>query len=120
MRTTLALLLICGCNAAVSSRETSDRSAGHFVRPDAPNPLACAGDGDCAPGPAVDPQNGCCDSGVALGLYGRPYLEWRAGWRAGACVGVTCPAQPSPAQPRSCALTGACVAGRCQDRCSGP
>lgn len=119
VRAGLVAVLLCGCNGLVSGRATSERSSGQFVRPDAPHPQECGVDADCVPGPAVDPGDGCCDSGVPLGLYGRSYVEWRAQWRAKTCAAVQCPAQSSPALPRSCALVGRCAAGRCSDTCGG-
>ncbi len=91
-----------------------------FAPPGAPDPLACASDAACVAGPLVDPNNGCCDSGVALGVFNKDYLEWRATWVREQCREVKCPPQPPPAPPMACALEGRCVSGRCQHRCPPP
>ena len=87
------------------------------MRPGAPHPLACAADADCIAGPGVNPENGCCDTGVEVGVYGRAYVQWRAGWVRDNCGGVECPMLPPPAPPLRCALQGRCVAGRCAGSC---
>lgn len=114
----LVVALVAG--AACGGRRSSDPESGHFVRPGAPDPLACASDDACVSGPAVDPSDGCCDSGVHLGVFGRGYVEWRAGWMREACVGHVCPPLQSPALPLPCFLEGRCVAGRCTHVCESP
>lgn len=83
----------------------------------APAPLDCRSDGDCLPGPLVDPKNPCCDTGVHLSVFGKGYLEWRRGHLKARCRGVRCAALPSPALPQACALQGRCVKGQCRNRC---
>lgn len=114
----LVVALVAG--AACGGRRSSDPESGHFVRPGAPDPLACESDDACVSGPAVDPSDGCCDSGVHLGVFGRGYVEWRAGWMREACVGHVCPPLQSPALPLPCFLEGRCVAGRCTHACESP
>ncbi len=97
-------------------REPDDRT-GYFAPDGSPHPLACTVDGDCRPGPGVNPDDGCCDTGVANGVYGQAYLAWRAAWTQEHCAGHECPLLPPPAPPRPCALEGRCCAGRCQGRC---
>ena len=89
------------------------------TRPRQPEPNACVAASDCAPGPFVDPENVCCDSGLDLGVFSRAYLDWRARIRASECAKATCPPQPSPALPPPCATEPRCVAGRCTGSCEG-
>lgn len=98
---------------------SSDPGSGQFVRPGGPSPFACAADADCRPGPFVNPDNGCCDTGVHLGVFSKTYLDWRAGWMREHCGRVECPPILPPHPPEPCALRGRCAAGRCTSLC-GP
>lgn len=82
-----------------------------------PDPAECATAADCAPGPLVDPNNVCCDSGMHAGVFSRRYLEWRAKTVAAECKPSSCPPQPSPAPPMLCATQPRCVANRCTGSC---
>ena len=104
-------------HARARELRSSAPGSGQFVRPGAPAPFACSVDADCAPGPVVNPANGCCDTGVHRGVFSRAYLEWRAGWMREHCGKVQCPVLPPPAPPLPCALQGRCVAGQCRNRC---
>lgn len=118
----LALLLFgCSrCSHGLRSEPVDlEDVAGYFVREGAPHPLACVIDDDCASGPGVNPENGCCDTGVHNGVYSRAYLDWRAGWRRDNCARVECPMLPPPAPPRPCATQGRCADGRCVHTCEG-
>lgn len=91
---------------------------GLFVRSGAPHPLACVTDEDCVSGPGVNPDNGCCDTGVHNGVYSRAYLQWRGGWARMACVNVDCPMlRLPPAPPSPCVTEGRCLSGRCGNTC---
>lgn len=121
----LVIAVACGSSSAspgagaIEARAgVSEAHPGYFVPPGAPDPLACATSEDCAPGPAVDPEDGCCDTGVDTGLYARTYLMWRAGWRAATCASVTCPTLMSPGLPPPCGFDARCEAGRCSGACS--
>lgn len=118
----VALVLAGACagsGAAPGSRAgVSAAHPGYFVPPGAPDPLACTAAADCAPGPAVNPEDGCCDTGVPTGLYARSYLAWRAAWTSATCAGVACPTLLSPGLPRPCALEPRCEAGRCTGACA--
>lgn len=122
----IVALLLAGCTPAhvergrSGQRRSSDVASGDFVRPGAPPVRGCAADAECRPGPFVNPENGCCDTGVHRGVFSAAYLEWRGRWVREHCGRVACPpiAPPSPVLP--CALEGQCVAGQCQDRCGPP
>jgi hypothetical protein len=85
--------------------------------PPQPDPSACTTASDCAPGPLVNPDDICCDTGVHLGVFSRAYLDWRARIRASKCASASCPALPPPAPPLACATEPRCVAGRCTGSC---
>ena len=117
-----ALFVVPACGSSTGAAEAragvSAAHPGYFVPTGAPDPLACATADDCAPGPAVNPEDGCCDTGVQTGLYARSYLTWRAGWRAATCGSVTCPTLMSPGLPPPCAFDARCEVGRCVGACS--
>jgi len=110
-------LVAISCNSCHSGLSTTDRESGMFVRPGAPDPRACRTDGDCVPGPLINPENGCCDTGVALSVFSRGYLAWRVDWMRESCQGVECPILQSPSLPLPCALEGRCAGGRCESSC---
>jgi hypothetical protein len=83
-----------------------------------PDPAACVTAADCAPGPLVNPDDVCCDTGVHLGVFSRKYLDWRAGVLASGCKAASCPPLPSPALPAPCATEPRCVASRCTGSCA--
>jgi hypothetical protein len=87
--------------------------------PEGPDPYACSADTECLPGPMVNPDDPCCDTGVAVGLYGKRYLDWRSRYLRDRCTEHDCGPLMSPAQPMACALEGRCVQGRCVDACGG-
>ena len=66
----LALAAVLGLAACSSARRGQ------------PDPVECVTAADCAPGPLVNPDDVCCDTGVPLDVFSRKYLEWRAGIRA--------------------------------------
>ncbi len=101
----------------VRELRSSSPSSGQFVRPGAPAPFACSKDEDCRSGPFVNPENGCCDTGVHRGVFSKAYLEWRAGWLREHCGKVQCPMMPPPVPPLPCALQGRCVEGVCRNLC---
>jgi hypothetical protein len=115
-----ALLLLLGAVGCGGSHRT-DRSlfpdVPHFVRPGAPHPLACAADGDCVPAAGVNPDEGCCTTGVPTGIASRAWVEWHAAWARQHCAAVRCPPLPPPAPLRPCAQEGRCASGRCANRC---
>ncbi len=113
---TASLALLAACPA----RRTQQAEPAQFTPPGAPDPLACHNDNECVPGPVVDPNNGCCDTGVALGVHAKAYVEWRASWVREHCAASECPPRSSPALPRPCATQGRCEAGRCRDSCPEP
>jgi len=118
MATALAGALVAiSCSSCHGRLSTTDRESGTFVRPGAPDPRACRTDGDCVPGPLVNPDNGCCDTGIALSLFSRDYVAWRVDWMRGSCQGVECPVLQSPSLPLPCALEGRCMRGRCESSC---
>jgi hypothetical protein len=88
------------------------------ARRDQPSPVECVTAADCAPGPLVDPNDVCCDSGVHLGVFSRKYLAWRAQVRASECKARSCPALPPPAPPLPCATEPRCAANRCTGSCT--
>ncbi|MBN1771931.1 MAG: hypothetical protein JXB32_11750 [Deltaproteobacteria bacterium] len=94
-----------------------DDTTGYFAPPGAPHPHACEVDADCRPGPGVNPEDGCCDTGVSNGVYGQAYLAWRAAWVREHCADAECPVLPPPSPPLPCALEGRCCDGRCRNRC---
>jgi len=110
-------LVAISCGSCRGRLSTTDRESGTFVRPGAPDPRACRTDGDCVPGPLVNPENGCCDTGVALSLFSRDYLAWRYNWVQESCQGVECPILQSPSLPLPCSLEGRCRGGRCEGSC---
>lgn len=112
-------LALAACDACPAKTTTHSEPA-QFAPPGAPSPLACQSDDECVPGPFVDPSNGCCDTGLALGVFGKQYVEWRAGWVREHCASAQCPPRPSPALPRPCATQGRCASGSCMDRCPEP
>ncbi len=83
-----------------------------------PDPDECVTAADCAPGPAVNPDNVCCDSGVHVAVFSRKYLAWRAQILTTECKPASCPPIPSPALPMPCATEPRCVANRCTDSCA--
>ena len=112
------LLCLAGCSGGRSTEHSLFSDApGTFVRAGAPHPYACVTDADCQPGPAVNPDNGCCDTGVHLRVFNRAYLAWRASWVAQHCAAIRCPAIPSPSRPLPCSLEGRCQRSRCISRC---
>ena len=115
-----AALAVLSCSSCHGGLATSDRASGMFVRPDAPDPKACGTDDDCVAGPGVNPDNGCCDTGVERDVFGRGYLGWRAAWVRENCGKIVCPTLPPPAPPLPCSLEGRCVDGRCRTSCLGP
>jgi hypothetical protein len=114
-----ALTLLADCSGSRRTDETVFKDApGAFVRAGAPHPFGCTTDADCVGGPLVNPQDGCCDTGVPQRVFSRAYLVWRRAWVAHHCAEVRCPVLPSPSLPLPCAVEGRCLGGRCVDRCS--
>ncbi|MBI4953447.1 MAG: hypothetical protein HY908_15565 [Myxococcales bacterium] len=115
-----ALALAASCQARSRGAEPGDGAAdtkGFFVRPEGPHPQACAADADCVSGPGVNPEEGCCDTGVHNSVYSRAYIAWRAAWMHDHCGGVECPLLPPPAPLAACFTDGRCVGGRCKNTC---
>jgi hypothetical protein len=88
------------------------------ARRDQPNPAECVIASDCAPGPLVNPDDVCCDTGVHLDVFSRKYLDWRARIRATECKAHSCPSLPPPTPPLDCATEPRCVANRCTGSCA--
>ncbi len=106
-----------GCPEPTAGGRDPDDRSGYFAPSGSPHPLACNVDADCRPGPGVNPEDGCCDTGVHVRVWGQAYLAWRARWVDEHCAGHECPIRPPPSPPLPCALEGRCCAGRCQTRC---
>jgi hypothetical protein len=98
----LCLCLVVGCGGFAGA---------------APDPKTCRVDSDCQPGPLVNPNNVCCDTGMHLNVFGRDYLVWRAEQVRKHCARVKCPILPSPNKPLPCSLQGRCASGKCRTRC---
>lgn len=117
------IFMLFGCSRCTGALRAEsvelDDVEGYFVRSGAPHPKACIVDDDCVSGPGVNPGNGCCDTGVHNGVYGRSYIDWRRGWSQENCGDVECSLQPPPAPPQPCALDGRCAEGRCENTCEG-
>lgn len=114
----VAALLVLACGPACRGSTASESEHSRLTRPGAPAPYGCQTDDTCVPGPAINPDNLCCDSGVPLRVFNRDYLRWHADWKRQHCENAKCPVMPSPAQPLPCSLEGRCVAGQCQHRCN--
>jgi hypothetical protein len=99
---------LAGCSSA--KRELAKR--------DQPDQAVCTTAADCAPGPLVNPDDVCCDTGVHLDVFSRAYLDWRARIRASECKAASCPVLPPPTPPRPCALEPRCVDHRCTGSCA--
>ncbi len=112
----LAFGMIAACTRS-HEKDSHGIEMRYFILPGGPHPLACTIDAECVAGPFVDPDNGCCDSGLALGVFGRRYIERRAAWIGKNCANVSCPLMPPPTRPPDCALQGLCVAGMCRGNC---
>jgi hypothetical protein len=104
---TIAAIAVMAALAGCSSRKR-----------DQPDPAACVTAADCAPGPLVNPDDVCCDTGVHLDVFSRAYLDWRARIRASECKNASCPVLPPPTPPRECALEPRCVDHRCTGSCA--
>jgi hypothetical protein len=107
----------CGHRSLGSQPVDLPDTDGFFVRPGAPHPLGCTIDTDCVSAPGVNPDNGCCDTGVPVRPLARAYVDWRWAWVRENCEGVECPILPPPAPMPPCALEGRCVEGRCTGNC---
>ncbi len=90
---------------------------GFFVTDDAPDPRKCATDSDCV-GDTVADRTGCCQAPTQVIPHSRAYAAWVHKWRAGACIDITCPPPPAPAQPDECLFAVKCVEQVCENECA--
>jgi hypothetical protein len=115
----LLALVVAGAGCGGSHR--SDRAlfpdVPHFVRPGAPHPLACTADDDCVPAAGVNPDEGCCTTGVPTTIASHAWTEWYGAWARAHCATVRCPPRPPPAPLLPCGYQGRCANGRCTSRC---
>jgi hypothetical protein len=96
----------------------SMREGTYFVLADAPDPLACTADEQCAAVSVLAPD-GCC---IADPPIPRPAAQsWSAWMKArrasDACRGVECPPVGQPSPPDDCYFSLHCVEGRCANTC---
>ncbi len=137
------LLLLSACGSPQAATTGSDREPpptplatspvptpsagrivdGFWVTSDAPAPLSCVADTDCAADGTVD-ATGCCWSyrDMNVTAQSRAYESFIAAHRAEACAGVPCPSPPVPTQPPDCLFEVRCDAssgvGLCTNACS--